>query len=36
MQRTPDTHLTFPLLRNGPLPLPPEGWRGENGLKRTA
>ena len=23
-----DTHLTLPLLRNGPLPLPPEGRRG--------
>jgi hypothetical protein len=22
------THLTLPLLRNGPLPLPPEGRRG--------
>jgi len=23
------THLTLPRLRRGPLPLPPEGWRGE-------
>ena len=21
-------HLTLPLLRDGPFPLPPEGWRG--------
>ena len=27
-----DTHLTLPRLRRGPLPLPPEGWRGENGV----
>jgi S-adenosylmethionine:tRNA ribosyltransferase-isomerase len=26
-----DTHLTLPLLRNGPLPLPPEGRRGAKG-----
>jgi len=25
-----DTHLTLPLLRNGPLPLPPEERRGES------
>jgi hypothetical protein len=25
-------HLTFPSLRDGPLPLPPEGRRGAYGL----
>jgi hypothetical protein len=24
-----DTHLALPTLRAGPLPLSPEGWRGE-------
>src|SRR5256885_11658372 len=30
----PSAHLTFPRLRRGPLPLPPEGRRGINASGR--